>query len=435
MPRSQAFSAAFGDGSGARDVFGAKEGAVFPLADSAPHDYSQTIDPTVPSCAFQGAGHWGPMFGPEGTPIHWWHAMHNLDLSEKCLTTSCENVVSWCCFTRWLHVFVWYIDALRRNKLGHILTHGSLIGAARSGSMPPCHYDAEVLVFVRTPSDEARLEAVVAEAEAALHVTAFNYGNHLFADGYMRTDSYPLRPCKVDYACAGVHDGGTDGKTNMLSHSPFEKANPRCTCGSGDTAMYKAYESARKGDHVYLFPHDDIFPLRKCNLYGMEVNCPRRASYFNALSYGSIAGSRTTIATMPHIPVGRGENLPANASWWTSDEFTDFVDTEDKCMKGKYSAKRQQLFASQHVPAQAASITCLYDNGYVSLLDDWNDQSKETQKAVIEDKGFDRLLPAIDPTTWKLGPRQPYRYDRNILIARLKKENAEHPGTHGAPGK
>ena len=128
--------------------------------------------------------------------------------------------------------------------------------------------------------------------------------------------------------------------------------------------------------------------------------------------------------------------MPANSSWWLANEFADFVDADDKCITGKYaaarasprySAAREKLFIQQHVPAQAASMTCLYDHGYVSLLDDWDDQSRATQKEVMHGKGFERLLPAVDPTTWKLLPRQPLRYDKQRNAARLKKANTEHP--------
>ena len=92
-------------GRSAAGPFGNRQGDQFEIADSAPHDFRKTIDPNAVSCALQGVGHWGPMFGAHGTPIHWWYVLQNLDLTAKCLATPCENVVSWCCFTRWLHVF------------------------------------------------------------------------------------------------------------------------------------------------------------------------------------------------------------------------------------------------------------------------------------------------------------------------------------------
>eukprot|EP00656_Telonema_subtile_P026743 TRINITY_DN2872_c0_g1_i2.p1 TRINITY_DN2872_c0_g1~~TRINITY_DN2872_c0_g1_i2.p1 ORF type:complete len:245 (-),score=29.75 TRINITY_DN2872_c0_g1_i2:85-819(-) len=118
------------------------------------------------SCALSGIGHRGDQFGPIGSPIHWERVIAEGDTSQACLDDPCRDVADWCCFSRFLHVFVWYIDALTRHGVRFFLSHGSLIGSLRSGSMPPYHYDAEVHVLLDgTVEDDNKMRQIAYEAD------------------------------------------------------------------------------------------------------------------------------------------------------------------------------------------------------------------------------------------------------------------------------
>ena len=116
------------------------------------------------SCAYHGAGHIGDEFGKNGEAIHGTKALDKPNLTRECLERKCENMLDWCCFSRFMKVLVWYLDALQRYKLTYFFSHGSLIGVARAGGLPMCHTDAEIHVFIYNNTDEMKMQAIAREA-------------------------------------------------------------------------------------------------------------------------------------------------------------------------------------------------------------------------------------------------------------------------------
>jgi len=317
-----------------------------------------TIDPNIPSCAYRHIGHFGDEFGSPHEPIHWTHVVQHLDRSQACLDRKCDNTVSYCCFSRFLHVFVWYIDALRRHNVDHILSCGSLIGALRSGSMPPTHFDAEVHVFLRDDEDRAKMERIAREADDETeHVLVRRYGNWLFTDDYVRVDTY--------------------GFTKVTS------------LNSAGEQIWTA-KPADNEPESFNVPERILFPTTKCNIYGIVIPCPAKPVEYLANTYH--------------------EN--DDASWWFPTEITsvtsyihDTIDTDKYLAPGDPGF---QLLMQAHLPTAAASMQCLYDQGYASLFDTWDTLTNASRQTIIEG-AYGRFLP-INLETGGLLPRNAERY-------------------------
>ena len=163
---------------------------------SSYHATLLTLNTSVPSCAYNNneIGHVGLAYGTPLSAIHWKDVLDNLDQSQECLKTKCDVVVSYCCFSRFIRVLTWYVDALQRHNVRFSLGSSSLLGALRQGTIPPCHYDAEIEVYLQTEEEELKMKSIVNEAKATGFVRVHEYGNYLFSDGVGRVDTYLFRP-------------------------------------------------------------------------------------------------------------------------------------------------------------------------------------------------------------------------------------------------
>lgn len=310
----------------------ASSSAAGPARASAPpphhHDFT-TLDPRIPSCHFHGSGHKGREFGPVGGRVHWSDAIDYRNVTQACLESSCGDVFGWCCFTRFMHVLVWYVDALRRYNVEHFLSDGSLIGAMRSGGMPTEHYDAEIHVVLRTPEDEEKMWNITREAaQHTPHIHPRQYGNWLFTDNYVRVDTYKVR---------------RNGSHWCISYSKT------CLGGAVNDSM--------------------LFPLSVCNFYGLDIPCPSKpVEYLNAIYY---------------------KHKHNNASWWFHK------------IKG---VSQRDL-----IPSFEASMRCMYDGGYATLLREWSDYP-DTTREVLRQQGYS--VSPQRPGDGMVAPKRDHKFRR-----------------------
>ena len=351
--------------------------------ESAEHseNYSRrfsTLRRDVPSCMTAESGHFGAVFGERTSPLHWIDVVDHLDLRPECLQSHCTNVVTYCCLSRFLHLLAWYIDALRRHKIDHFLSEGSLVGAVRSGGMPTCHYDAEVHVLIRTVEDEQRMVALRREAEDTPHVYPIPtpwVADLIWIDypGSVRIDTYPYR------------------------------------------------RNGSQWDHISApsIPHAMLMPLRMCNFYGMLISCAQHSTAWNVLQYGT----RASLFEPDQLPVEvlntdsdlvemQPERIAAFFPGWnwseavngTTDAHWMATHPEAKTSKsgrgpGPRCAKRvwiagakwKRVFTPFLAPF-AKSMVCLRRGGWPSLLDGW-DLMRRTERGRVLARGYRGLLP------------------------------------------
>ena len=344
-----------------------------------------TLRRDVPSCVTAESGHFGAVFGERTSPLHWIDVVDHLDLRPECLQSHCTNVVTYCCLSRFLHLLAWYIDALRRHKIDHFLSEGSLIGAVRSGGMPTCHYDAEVHVLIRSVEDEQRMVALRREAEDTPHVYPCPGNNFLWIDypGSVRIDTYPYR------------------------------------------------RNGSHWDHVSepSIPHAMLTPLRMCNFYGMLISCAAHSTAWNALHYGV---SRASFFAPDQLPVevlnidsdlvemkperiaaffpgwnwSEAVNGTTDAHWMAThpEANTSWFGPGPRCARSMWiaGAKWERVYTAFLAPF-AKSMVCLRRGGWPSLLDGWDLMRRKERRRVLA-LGYRGLLPLLRDGSLDLVP-------------------------------
>ena len=347
-----------------------------------------TLRRDVPSCVTAESGHLGAVFGERTSPLHWIDVVDHLDLRPECLQSYCANVVTYCCLSRFIHLLAWYIDALRRHKIDHFLSEGSLIGAVRSGGMPTCHFDAEVHVLIRSVEDEQRMVALRREAEDTPHV----YPNPTTADfiwidypGSVRIDTYPYR---------------------------------------------------RNGSHwdsvsAPSIPHAMLMPLRMCNFYGMLISCAANSTAWNALRYGV---SQVGFFAPDQLPVevlnidsdlvemkperiaaffpgwnwSEAVNGTTDAHWMAThpraEDSTSRFGPGPRCARSMWitDTKWERVYTAFLAPF-AKSMVCLRRGGWPSVLDGWDLMRPKERRRILA-LGYRGLLPLLRDGSLDLVP-------------------------------
>jgi len=88
---------------------------------------------------------------------------------------------------------------------------------------------------------------------------------------------------------------------------------------------------------------------------------------------------------------GRKEDTQKISDWFFPDQVPK-MDLKEECSAGHGDIEQMEEYNKNHRPMLAKSMNCLYNKGYVSLLDFWDTLNTQNREKILK-KGYLGMLP------------------------------------------
>eukprot|EP00912_Choanoflagellata_sp_UC4_P001368 UC4_evm4s846 len=353
----------------------------------------ETLSPYHPSCAL----HLKTILGSKrqnGT-IHWNDVIKNPP--ENCeADMHCTSVLSPCCLYTLMDMFTWCLEKMNQHKITYFISEGSLVGALRNGGMPYCHYDIELhILYTDTDAhkDALKFAAFLEEVrqEPLLKVQGHLDGSNNIISAYgwhidlkkFRRDVVRAKPMnssqgwkiyphfasaalKTGVAIQNISYGAVTQSQNSGEYYMFDMLECTGTCTEGITRWTGL--GSRLND-VTTVSEDVLFPMRKCNFYGLSISCPQKIKKWNDIT---IAGGNKFLWLPSYVPIRHITENTLRENQKTNS-FFDHMKTPSKfghCVRENWiTPLALRKIHEKIVPQLIQSMICLRKHGFTTLFD------------------------------------------------------------------